>query len=178
MVYTRGAQQAARWPQHGPPSHLVLPLLTLWFFPIMYENSNPTVYVKKINFSCGPARCLKLVIWPTNKKMLQTPSVHHRSKFGDWNLIVWCVCFNLTQCTFCFYKSRFDTVKMWFLEKLQEWQKQNANLKPLIKNQDLLDQIAWQRPLGKMDTDDQAAIVVYWLSVTGPIPRHVTLRLD
>jgi len=67
---------------------------------------------------------------------------------------------------------------MWFLEKLQEWQKQNANLKPLIKNQDLLDQIAWQRPLGKMDTDDQAAIVVYWLSVTGPIPRHVTLRLD
>ena len=28
-----------------------------WFIP----------YMKKINFSCGPARCLKLVIWPTDK---------------------------------------------------------------------------------------------------------------
>ena len=24
--------------------------------------------MKKLNFSCGPARCLKLVIWPTDKK--------------------------------------------------------------------------------------------------------------
>jgi len=24
--------------------------------------------MKKLNFSCDPARCLKLVIWPTDKK--------------------------------------------------------------------------------------------------------------
>jgi len=34
----------------------------------MHENPNPTVYAKKLNFSCGPARRLKLVIWPTDKK--------------------------------------------------------------------------------------------------------------
>ena len=36
-------------------------------FPFMHENPNLTVYVKKLNFSCGPPRCLKLVIWPTDK---------------------------------------------------------------------------------------------------------------
>ena len=64
-------QQAARGPQPGPPIHLVWPLPTLWFFPITHENPNPTVYAKKLNFSCGPARCRKLVIWPTDK-MLHT----------------------------------------------------------------------------------------------------------
>jgi len=33
-------------PQPGPPSHLVWPLPTLRFFPILHENPNPTVYVK------------------------------------------------------------------------------------------------------------------------------------
>jgi len=71
-IYTWGVQQAARGPQPGPPSHLVWHLPTLLFFPIMHENPNVheknKVYTKKLNFSCGPARCLKLVIWPTDKK--------------------------------------------------------------------------------------------------------------
>ena len=31
--------------------------------------------MKKLNFLCGPARCLKLVIWPTEKKILHTPGL-------------------------------------------------------------------------------------------------------
>jgi len=27
------------------------------------------MYMKKLNISCGPARCLKLVIWPTDKNV-------------------------------------------------------------------------------------------------------------
>jgi len=68
-------QQAARGRQPGPPSHLVRPLPTLWFFPVMHENPNPTVYVKKLIFLCGAPRCLKLVIWPTDKKMWHTPAI-------------------------------------------------------------------------------------------------------
>jgi len=75
MIYIRDVQQAARGPQPGPPSHLVWPLPTLSFFPIMHENPIPTVYVKKRNFSCGPPRCLKLVIWPADKKRC-TPLIY------------------------------------------------------------------------------------------------------
>jgi len=75
IVYARGVQQAARGPQPGSPSHLVWPLPTLWFFLIMHETPNPTVYVKKLNLSCGPARCPKLVMWPTDKKCC-TPLVY------------------------------------------------------------------------------------------------------
>jgi len=35
----------------------------------MHEKPNPTVYVKKLNFSCGPPRCLRLVMWPTDKNV-------------------------------------------------------------------------------------------------------------
>ena len=45
----------------------------------MHKNPNPTVYVKKLNFSCYPARCLKLVIWPTDK-MLHTPGLNRAQK--------------------------------------------------------------------------------------------------
>jgi len=34
--------------------------------------------MKKLNFSCGPARCLKLVIWPTDKKCC-TPLLYAKS---------------------------------------------------------------------------------------------------
>jgi len=34
--------------------------------------------MKKINISCGPARCLKLVIWPTDKKCC-TPLLYAKS---------------------------------------------------------------------------------------------------
>jgi len=67
---TRGVQQAARGLQPGKQSHLVWPLPTHWFCPItMHENPNPTVYVKKLNFSCVPARCLKLVNGPPTKNV-------------------------------------------------------------------------------------------------------------
>ena len=47
-------QQAARRPQPGPPSHLVWPLPTLQFFPIMHENPNvrekTQVHMEKTKF--------------------------------------------------------------------------------------------------------------------------------
>jgi len=56
--------------QPAKPFSVALPNTLI--FPIMHENPNvhekTKVYTKKLNFSCGPARCLKLVIWPTDKK--------------------------------------------------------------------------------------------------------------
>ena len=40
MLYGKGCATGGREPQPGPPSHLVWPLPTLWFFPIMQENPN------------------------------------------------------------------------------------------------------------------------------------------
>jgi len=69
-THYRGVEQAARGPQPGPPSHSVRPLPTLWFLPIM----QCTVYIKKLNCSCGPARCLKLA---HRQKMLHSIFVLH-----------------------------------------------------------------------------------------------------
>jgi len=45
----------------------------------MQENPNvhekTKVYMKKLNFSCGPGRCLELVTWPTDNKCC-TPLVY------------------------------------------------------------------------------------------------------
>ena len=59
-----------------PAKPFSVALANTLIFPIMHENPNTTVHVKKLNFLCGPARCLKLVVWPTEKKCC-TP-LHHR----------------------------------------------------------------------------------------------------
>ena len=80
LLYARGVQQAAHGPQPGPPSHLVWPLPTLRFFPLfpIFPTHWFIVYMKKLNFSCGPATCVKLVIWPTDKKCC-TPLLYAKS---------------------------------------------------------------------------------------------------
>jgi len=85
ILYIRGVQQATRGPQPGPASHLVWPLPTLRFFP-MHEI---LMYLKKLNFLCGPARCLKLVIWPTDKRCC-TPLLYIKTKIliGHKNLSI------------------------------------------------------------------------------------------
>ena len=51
-----------------PAKPFSVALANTLIFPHHAWNPIPTVYVKKLNFSCGPAWCLKLVIWPTDKK--------------------------------------------------------------------------------------------------------------
>ena len=56
--------------------------------------------------------------------------------------------------------------KMWLAAKLRDWQRNNANIKTKIRNEEFMDDMEWQRPLNAMIPDMQTVMVMYWLSIS------------
>jgi len=55
---------------------------------------------------------------------------------------------------------------MWLAAKLRDWQRNNANIKTKIRNEEFMDDMEWQRPLNAMIPDMQTVMVIYWLSIS------------
>jgi len=55
---------------------------------------------------------------------------------------------------------------MWLAAKLRDWQRNNANIKTKIRNEEFMDDMEWQRPLNAMIPDMQTVMVMYWLSIS------------
>ena len=67
---------------------------------------------------------------------------------------------------------------MWLFTTLPEWQRNNANVKWETKNEEFVDDMEWQKTLADIDPDMETVMVIYWLSISNPVPKHITLRID